>query len=327
MAARPQSTSRRLVAILDDLATRPPPPVRGAPLDELRHLLEGAARTAVAGVPGDSLPLRAPKSAIADAIRCARFAAARRSVGFEAGSPDAQRRRRRGVAADVLVAHVLAGGVLDEPAAQIVADAWEARGDQDELAALAAMDDPERTGFDEDCAELATRLHADWMGLDWDRDGDGGDGGGARWWPRSQSTAAVALADGDVVITMRPDVELGGPAARLPPALIEVKATALAHDHSFDLNLYALGIALRDGLAPAAILHWSPGTGWVELPPVTIAVLESAARRAAHALVVLGELTRGETPVETPGAHCGWCPDAAVCPSADPTAQRDGELR
>ena len=162
------------------------------------------------------------------------------------------------------------------------------------------------------------------MDLQWDADGEGG---GARWWPRSQSTAAVALADGDVVITMRPDVELGGPAARLPPALIEVKATALAHDHSFDLNLYALGIGLRDGLAPAAVLHWSPGTGWVELPPVTIEVLESAARRVAHALDVLGSLARGETPEETPGAHCGWCPDAAICPSANPSAQRKGDMR
>ena len=52
MAASPQTTLRPLVAILEELATHPPPPVRGAPLDELRHLLEGAARTAVAGVPG-----------------------------------------------------------------------------------------------------------------------------------------------------------------------------------------------------------------------------------------------------------------------------------
>lgn len=324
MAASPQTTLRPLVAILEELATHPPPPVRGAPLDELRHLLEGAARTAVAGVPAGSLPLRAPKSAIADAIRCARFAAARRSIGFEAGSPDAQRTRRRGVAADVLVAHVLAGGALNEPAAQIVLDAWEARGEHNELEAVADLDDSERTGFDEDCVELAARLRADWMDLQWDADGEGG---GARWWPRSQSTAAVALADGDVVITMRPDVELGGPAARLPPALIEVKATALAHDHSFDLNLYALGIGLRDGLAPAAVLHWSPGTGWVELPPVTIEVLESAARRVVHALGVLGSLARGETPEETPGAHCGWCPDAAICPSANPSAQRKGDMR
>ncbi|MBK7167436.1 MAG: hypothetical protein IPH81_19885 [Candidatus Microthrix sp.] len=165
MAASPQTTLRPLVAILEELATHPPPPVRGTPLDELRHLLEGAARTAVAGVPAGSLPLRAPKSAIADAIRCARFAAARRSIGFEAGSPDAQRRRRRGVAADVLVAHVLAGGALNEPAAQIVLDAWEARSEHNELEAVADLDDSERTGFDEDCAELAARLRADWMDL------------------------------------------------------------------------------------------------------------------------------------------------------------------
>ena len=42
----------------------------------------------------------------------------------------------------------------------------------------------------------------------------------------------------------------------------------------------------------------------------------------AHALDVLGALARGETPEESPGVHCGWCPDAAVCPSVDPSAQR-----
>ncbi|MBK6309555.1 MAG: hypothetical protein IPF42_02810 [Candidatus Microthrix sp.] len=324
MAASPQTTLRPLVAILEELATHPPPPVRGTPLDELRHLLEGAARTAVAGVPAGSLPLRAPKSAIADAIRCARFAAARRSIGFEAGSPDAQRRRRRGVAADVLVAHVLAGGALNEPAAQIVLDAWEARGEHNEIAAVA---NPGRLRS----GRASTRTASSWppgcARLD-------GPPVGRRRRGRRRT-----------VVAPQPEHRSGGagrrrrrhhhaarrragrPGRRPPPALIEVKATAPAHDHSFDLNLYALGIGLRDGLAPAAVLHWSPGTGWVELPPVTIEVLESAARRVVHALGVLGSLARGETPEETPGAHCGWCPDAAICPSANPSAQRKGDMR
>lgn len=308
-----------LADLLASVATDPPQPVGGADLDGVRHLLEGAAREAAAGLPSDALPLRAPKSAVADAIRCARFTAARRSAGFDTSTAAAQRRRRRGVAADILVTHLLSGGELAaptsegaaglDPASTVVVDAWRARGDDDELASLESATEAELDEFASDCDELAGSLLTDWATVDW-----AGEHG--VWWPRTQTTAALALADGDVIVTMRPDGELGGPAARLPTVLIEVKANALSPDHTFDLNLYALGIAWRDGLAPAAILHWSPGNGWVALPQVTADVLESAARRLAHALGVLGGLARGETPEETPGVHCGWCPDAPVCPSA-----------
>jgi len=313
-----------LAEALARTATDTPPPVSTDDLEDVVHLLEGTARQAAAGIPVEGLPLRAPKSVVADAIRCARFAAARRAAGFDTSSPAAQRRRRRGVVADILVAHVLAGGSLDRPGkartpnnevATIVTDAWRARGDDDELMTLEASTQTELADFNSDCEEMANAVTAGWAGLDWT--GDQG-----RWWPRTQTTAAISLADGDVVITMRPDAELGGPAAALPTVLVEVKANALSPDHTFDLNLYALGIALRDGLAPALVLHWSPGNGWVPLPPTTADVLESAARRLAHALDVLGALARGETPEESPGVHCGWCPDAAVCTSVDPSAQR-----
>lgn len=166
---------------------------------------------------------------------------------------------------------------------------------------LEASTQTELADFNSDCEEMANAVTAGWAGLDWT--GDQG-----RWWPRTQTTAAISLADGDVVITMRPDAELGGPAAALPTVLVEVKANALSPDHTFDLNLYALGIALRDGLAPALVLHWSPGNGWVPLPPTTADVLESAARRLAHALDVLGALARGETPEESPEFTAGGAP-------------------
>ncbi|MEZ5371222.1 MAG: hypothetical protein R2704_00405 [Microthrixaceae bacterium] len=309
-----------LAEVLADTATNPPPPVGGEQLRDVRHLLEGAARDAVANLPTGALPLRAPKSAVADAIRCARFAAARRAAGFDTSTSAAQRRRRRGVAADLLVAHLLSGGRLgsaddgtvgDGPASELVVDAWRARGDHDELAALESATEAERSEFRDDCDELAAALAAGWTDVDFS-------GEHGRWWPRTQTTAAIAPADGEVVVTMRPDAELGGPAARLPTVLIEVKANALSPDHTFDLNLYALAIAWRDGLAPAAVLHWSPNNGWVRLPPITADVLESAARRLAHALGVLGGLARGDEPEETPGVHCGWCPDAGECPSAAP---------
>ncbi|MEZ5382047.1 MAG: hypothetical protein R2754_09675 [Microthrixaceae bacterium] len=310
----PERSTVALAQVLRRVATDPPNPVGAEDLDALLHLLEGAARQAVDGLPADALPLRAPKAAIADALRCPRFALARRGLPFGEGQPDAQAKRRRGIAADLLVSHLLAGGDLAGDPRQLVLGAWTARGEHDELAALEQADDAERTRFETDCAELAEALRADWQGatglvID------------AAWWPRTQTTATLALADGDVLVSVRPDVELGGPAARLPPVIVEVKATALGNEHTFDLNLYALLVSLRDGRTPGALLHWSPANGWVELPPVTADVVESAARRLADAIGQLGALARGEPPQERPGAHCAWCPDAQVCPTSASTGR------
>ncbi|MDQ2678912.1 MAG: hypothetical protein M3Y51_09230, partial [Actinomycetota bacterium] len=244
-----------------------PTPVSSADLAELRTELDAAASAAMAGaqVGSDDLPVRVPKSRLAEMARCERSAVA------SARSVDTRRREGaealgllRGIALDHFVTHQLAEGRVLEPLPALVSMLTAVADDQSlELLDTVALDDAEAS-----LAPLATSVAETWAGLD------------PAWMPRTQSRASLVLAEGSVICSGVVDVELGGPTTGLPGVVIEVKSGRPAPEHQAEAYLYALLVALRDGVAPVGVARWYPGSD-PATTPVTLGVLEAAAARLA----------------------------------------------
>jgi len=265
-------------------------------LDEVRADLEATARWCVAELPAEALPLRLPKSRLADLGRCERLATAR----FERPSVDDEmtEARFRGLALDRLVVHQLVAGRLLDPVAEL-RGALAAEGEWAALDHLDAMDDVEAQAV---LWPLVGAVTDAWSAID------------ASWVPRTQAPAMLSLADGAVVCSGVLDVELGGPVADRPGAVVEVKSGRPSAAHADEVYLYALVVALRDRAVPAQVARWYPGGDPVGLP-VTTAVLESAARRLGDGIEQWASLRAGRPAEERPGWWCRFCPDAADCPS------------
>ena len=283
---------------LDELLVRPPPPVSGTDLDEVRAALEEAADRAVQLVDGHEaehvLPLRLPKSRVVALAECERLAVARHGTPTE-GAPSVP--VLRGLALDAFVLHELHEGPVADPR-------------EDLRSMLLAQDEPglaqqvDAAGDDLDLAPLAAAAR-DWSGLD------------PAWWPRSQSAAALHLSGGRVRCDSRVDVELGGPLTGRPGVVVEVKVGRPHRNHLAEVGHYALLVALRDGIAPAVVARWYPGSVLAQLP-VTADVIRSGARRLTAAIGAWAELQVGRRPRESAGPGCGWCPVADVCPTFEP---------
>ena len=271
-------------------------------LDRLRHDLDRSVADGLAaagdGLDPDLLPLRLPKGRLADLERCPRSAVAR----FRNESPPTPGAAAlRGTALDHFVAHQLVAGRVLEPLSALtsmltVSADWASLALLDEMSVedSAALVDP-----------LAAAVADVWSGID------------PRWAPRTQSRAALVLAEGACICSGVVDVELGGGGTGLPGVVVEVKSGAVAAAHPHEVYLYALLVAMRDGAAPAAVARWYPGADPVVLP-VTLGVLESAAARLSAGAGLWAGLMAGETAAERAGGWCGWCPDRTVCPSAAP---------
>ena len=285
-------------AQLEELLDREPRVVTTAQLGRVRDRLEQAADRAVELVDGhdaaEVLPLRLPKGRVADLAACERHGVARhaRSADDAPSIPGL-----RGTALDRFVLHEITVGPVVDPYEDLLSmlDAQAEPETRDQVIAAA-----DRL----DLAPLAAAAR-DWAGLD------------PGWWPRTQTAAAVHLSEGQVLCEGRVDVELGGPASGRPGVVVEVKTGAPRTAHQDEITHYALLVALRDGVAPVLAARWYPGGALAHLP-VTAEVLESAARRLAAAIGTWAERLAGRPAAETPGPSCGWCPDADVCPGAQP---------
>lgn len=279
-----------------------PTPVAATDLAELRGELESAVAAAVGSVrvEPEDLPVRVPKSRLAELARCERSAVA------SARSTDARRREGpealgllRGIALDHFVTHQLAEGRVLEPLPALVSMLTAVADDQSlELLDTIALDDAEST-----LGPLAGSVAASWADLD------------PAWMPRTQSRATLVLSGGSVICSGIVDVELGGPTTGLPGVVVEVKSGRPAPEHQAEAYLYALLVALRDGVAPVTVARWYPGSE-PAATPVTLGVLEAAAARLTDSTNTWVELVAGRTPDESPGAWCRWCVDAPHCPSA-----------
>lgn len=277
--------------------TDPPTAVE---LQELRadldHSVTTSCRAVRAHLDVDLLPARVPKSRLADLQRCERSALARFRDVAPAVAGDAV---LRGTALDQFVAHQLTAGRVREPVADLTS-MLSAAGDWSSLAVLDDMDLVEAAALLE---PMAAAVAASWSGID------------PAWAPRVECRASVVLADGACVCSGVVDVELGGVTTDRPGVLVEVKSGRAAASHQDEVYLYALLVALRDGVAPGVVARWYPGADPTGLP-VTLGVLEAAARRLADGVRRWFELLAGDPATERAGAWCTWCPDLAVCPSA-----------
>ncbi len=125
------------------------------------------------------------------------------------------------------------------------------------------------------------------------------------------------LAGGAVTVTGRLDVLLGGPPTGRPGVVVEVKGGRWYDGMRADGHLYALLVALRDGVVPAAVVTVvADGTTHVEA--IRPALVRHAAERLELALRAAAPLAAGEPPEARPGSHCAHCPARLGCTPASP---------
>jgi hypothetical protein len=265
--------------------------------DELDRVAVEALERVGAGLSVDDLPVRVPKSRLADLARCERLTVAR-ATG-DVAETTVSVAALKGVVLDQFVAHQLMVGRVVDPVPTAVS-MLRVSGRDLEADAVDSLDPSHADGL---LGPLATAVADGWSGLD------------PAWAPRTQSRATVVLADGRCDCTGVIDVELGGPGTGLPSVLVEVKSGAPAAEHPHEVYLYALLVALRDGRAPVAVARWYPGSApaAVQVGP---GVLDAAQARLSDGIRRWAELSAGRTPTEQAGSWCTWCPDADRCPTA-----------
>lgn len=126
-----------------------------------------------------------------------------------------------------------------------------------------------------------------------------------------------------VTLSARVDLVLGRPKPGHVQSMLlcDLKTGGLYEHHDLEAAFYALVAALRYGVPPfrSTVYSLSSGT-WTE-PDVTETTLFEVASKVVEAVAVtVDSMTEaGERPLSA-GPHCRFCPAAATCPSADPTA-------
>lgn len=275
---------------------------------ELRHLLEGAARTACDAAGGADLasnPIRLSKRLLTDLLACERHLILTTQQGPAGGPGDEA--LHLGVLIDVLAEYFVISGdrrMAPEPL-RLGVELCEAKGDQGAptVAWVNGLEADARRTFGERLQEKQVGLLAGWPAFE------------ARWWPRTQERAAVALAGGDIVLSGRADVTVGGPPTPWPILVIEVKSGGFTLEQRDDGLVYALLLALRDGTAPAAAIT-ATAAGAVHVEAATADRLATAAERIGVAIVAAGELAGGRASSERAGFRCDRCPVVRTCLTA-----------
>ena len=270
----------------------------------VRDDLEAAARDASAaasagGADLASNPIRLSKRRITDLLACERH------LVLTADDRADGEGLHLGVLVDALAEHhVLTTRARLEPEPlELGVDLCRARGDDATVAWVEALDRDSRSRLAEVLDEKRTAVLARWPAFE------------PRWWARTQERAQVALADGDVVLTGRADVTVGGPPTPWPVLVVEVKSGTFSIEQRDDGLVYALVVALRDGIAPAAAVTATAGAG-VHVEIATADRLNTAAHRLGVAIRAAGELAGGRPPNERPGFRCDRCPVRSTCASA-----------
>ncbi len=295
-------------------------PATPAEVDELRHELEGVARSAAAAAGDADLttnPIRLAKRRITDLLACERYVV---ETGDSYGGSEDER-RHRGVLVDLLAEHhVLTGRARPDPEpVELALELCRVLGEEraDTVAFVDGLDPDARRTFVDEVTERRDLLLAGWPAF------------APRWWARTQEAVQVGLADGEVVLSGRSDVVVGGPPTPWPALVIEVKSGAFGIEERDDGLVYALLLALRDGRAPAAaitataVFTGSRGeegagerSGRLHVERGTADRLRTAAGRITEAISRAGELAGGRPPVARANRRCDWCPARTRCPEA-----------
>jgi CRISPR/Cas system-associated exonuclease Cas4 (RecB family) len=266
----------------------------------LRGELESVARAASA-MAGDlsSNPIRLSKRRITDLLACERHLVATVDDGADGEHV------HLGVLVDALAEHrvVSTRARLEPEPLELAVDLCRARGDDATVAWVEALAGDARRAFADRLEEKRTTLLRRWPAFD------------PAWWARTQERVEVGLADGEVVLSGRADVTVGGPPTPQPVLVIEVKSGSFSIEQRDDGLVYALLLALRDGVAPAAAVTVT-AAGAVHVEVATGERLATAALRVEAAVRAAGELAAGRPPIERPGARCDRCPVRRSCTSA-----------
>jgi hypothetical protein len=286
VATRPLRT---LADVLADLAGAGPGG-DAAWVEALRHDLDVAAGSAADAAGWDAAdPLRLTKRTVTWLLRCPRRAVA----GDEGAAPGD----------DVMIGYVVDAAAKvatlvpqRAPTVEAAAAFLAATGEEGAADRL-APGSPLRA----EAAERVEALAAAWPAIE------------AAWWPRVEDPVRTRLAGGRVTVGGRLDLVLGGPPTDRPAVVVEVKAGRWYDGMRADGHLYALLLALRDGVAPrAAVTVVADGTTQIE--PIRPALLAHAAERVAEAMQVAATLAAGAAPEARPGPGCPHCPVRATCP-------------
>jgi hypothetical protein len=274
--------------------------------DELEEAARDASATAAAG--GADLaanPIRLSKRRITDLLACERHLVLTADDGRRGGPADEA--LHLGVLVDALAEHhvVSTRARLEPEPLDLGLDLCRARGRDGAgtVEWVGALDADTRRTFAERLDEKRTALLGGWPAFE------------PAWWARTQERAAVAFADGDVVLSGLADVTVGGPPTRWPVLVVEVKSGSFSIEQRDDGLVYALLLAARDGVAPAAAVTVTATSG-IHVELATADRLATAALRIGVAIRAAGELAGGRTPRERPGPRCDRCPVRTTCASA-----------
>ena len=138
------------------------------------------------------------------------------------------------------------------------------------------------------------------------------------WTPAVEVPLSAELLGGRVVLRARPDICLGTSDPEDPMRarrlLLELKTGYDSPDHDEDVRFYALVATLRFGVPPFRVATVNLETGSWRVQEVTEDLLFSAVRRVADGCVRAAALVAGADPTLRPGAWCGWCARALLCP-------------
>lgn len=290
-----------------------------ADVDDVRRALEAVARAAVARAGDADLarnPIRLSKGRLSSLLACERHLVETADERPSGGPADEA--LHLGVLIDVLAEHHVVAGrkaLAPEPLA-LGLELCEAAGDDkaSTVAWVGALDGDARRAFDARLLEKQAGLLGSWPAFE------------ARWWGRTQERASVGLADGDVVLSGRADVTVGGPPTPWPILVIEVKSGGFTIEQRDDGLIYALLLALRDGRAPAAAITVT-AQGAVHVEAATGGRLHTAAERLGAAVLAAGELAGGRRPREQAGHRCDRCPALARCATGSQRVEQQRQER
>jgi hypothetical protein len=140
--------------------------------------------------------------------------------------------------------------------------------------------------------------------------------------PVTELPVRAELLGGELTLSGKIDLVLGIP-DRLEPGratrlAVDLKTGGAWPEYAEDMRFYALLMTLRFGVPPYRVASLFLDSGEWQAEDVTEEVLFHAADRVVATARAAGALLGGRDPVLSPGAWCGWCPRAFVCPSAEP---------
>ncbi len=136
-----------------------------------------------------------------------------------------------------------------------------------------------------------------------------------RWDPKVEYRLRARLAGGRVTLNGKPDLVVGTAQGTVARALIvDFKTGWVRAEHREDLRFYALLETLVRGVPPFRLVSYYPESGEPVVEDVTVALLESAARRVVDGIDRIETLRARRRPAREVGnGLCRFCAELPKC--------------